>query len=136
MGRIEDFQEFRTRMNERILAADHRAIKRFYSVDTLTFEAGALDRRTKELLGLCASLVLRCDDCVTYHLLQCKELGLSDAEIYDTCSVALTVGGSIVVPHLRRAAAVLEEWNERRPDADAPSAPHTRAEPRSKDSEK
>jgi AhpD family alkylhydroperoxidase len=109
MGRIEDFNEFRQKMNERILAADHRAVKRFFSVDTLTYEPGALDRRTKEMLGLCASLVLRCDDCITYHLLQCKDLEVSDAEIYDVFSVALVVGGSIVVPHLRRAVAVLEE---------------------------
>jgi len=111
MGRIEDFEEFRERMNERILAADNRAIKRFYGVDTLTYEPGALDRRTKEMLGLATSMVLRCDDCVTYHLLKCKELSVSDAELFDIFSVALTVGGSIVIPHLRRAVAVLEEWN-------------------------
>ena len=113
MGRIDEFEQFRAKMNEKVLGTGNRAIRRFYSVDTLTYEPGALDRRTKELLGLCASLVLRCDDCVTYHLLQCKELGISDAEIHDACSVALTVGGSIVIPHLRRAAAVLEEWEER-----------------------
>ncbi|MDM7914958.1 MAG: carboxymuconolactone decarboxylase family protein [Candidatus Eisenbacteria bacterium] len=113
MGRIEEFEAFRARMNEKILAADNRAIKRFYGVDTLAYETGVLDRRTKEMLGLCASLVLRCDDCVTYHLLECKKLGVGDAEIFDVCSVSLVVGGSIVVPHLRRAVAVLEEWNER-----------------------
>jgi AhpD family alkylhydroperoxidase len=113
MGRIDDFNEFRTRMNERILAADHRAVKRFFSVDTLTYETGTLDRKTKEMLGLSASMVLRCDDCITYHLLQCKELGVSDAELYDVFSVSLVVGGSIVIPHLRRAVAVLEEWQEK-----------------------
>lgn len=115
MGRIDEFNEFRTKMNERILAADHRAVKRFFSVDTLTYETGTLDRKTKEMLGLSASMVLRCDDCITYHLLQCKELGVSDAELYDVFSVSLVVGGSIVIPHLRRAVAVLEEWHEKHP---------------------
>lgn len=114
MGRIDEFEDFRARMNERILAADHRAIKRFFGVDTLTYEAGALDAPTKELLGLCASMVLRCDDCVAYHLLRCKELDVGDDALYDAFAVALTVGGSIVVPHLRRAVALLEEWHARR----------------------
>jgi AhpD family alkylhydroperoxidase len=110
MGRIEDFNDFRTKMNDKILAADNRTIKRFFGVDTLTYETGALDARTKELLGLCASMVLRCDDCITYHLLKCKDLEVSDDELYDLFSVSLTVGGSIVIPHIRRAVAVLEEW--------------------------
>jgi len=109
MGRIEEFTQFRTRMNEKILAANHRATKRFFGIDTLTYEPDALDRRTKELLALVASLVLRCDDCVTYHLLECRKLGVSDAELRDALSVGLTVGGSIVIPHLRRAYAVMEE---------------------------
>jgi len=113
MGRIDEFETFRARMNERILATDHRAIKRFFGVDTLTYEAGALDVRTKELLGLCASMVLRCDDCIAYHVLRCKELGVGDDELHDAFSVALTVGGSIVVPHLRRAVALLDEWHAR-----------------------
>ncbi len=111
MARIDEFNEFRARMNDRILEADHRAIRRFFSVDTLTYETGALDRKTKEMLGLAASMVLRCDDCITYHLLQCKDLGVTDGELYDVFSVSLVVGGSIVVPHLRRAVAVLEEWH-------------------------
>jgi len=111
MGRIEEFNEFRERMNERIMATDHRAIKRFLGVDTLTYETGTLDRKTKEMLGLAASMVLRCDDCITYHLLKCKELAVSDAQLYEVFSVSLTVGGSIVIPHLRRAVAVLEEWH-------------------------
>ncbi len=113
MGRIEEFEEFRTKMNEKILNADNRAIKRFFGVDTLTYETGALDQKTKELLGLAASMVLRCDDCITYHLLQCKKIGVTDPELYDAFSVSLTVGGSIVIPHLRRAVAVLEEWRDR-----------------------
>ncbi|MBP1657915.1 MAG: carboxymuconolactone decarboxylase family protein, partial [Bacteroidetes bacterium] len=106
--RVEEFNDFRTRMNERILATDHRAIKRFFGVDTLTYEAGALDVRTKELLGLVASTVLRCDDCVAYHIQRCKEEGITDAELMDAFSVALVVGGTIVIPHLRRAVAFLD----------------------------
>lgn len=113
MGRIDDFNEFRTRMNEKIMAADNRAVKRFFGVDTLTYETGVLDRKTKEMLGLSASMVLRCDDCITYHLIQCKEQGVTDAELYDIFSVSLVVGGSIVIPHMRRAVAVLEEWNRK-----------------------
>ena len=108
---MEEFNAFRAKMNERILAADHRAMKRFFGVDTLTYERGSLDVRTKEMLGLVASMVLRCDDCVSYHIIQCKEEGVSDAELFDVFSVALTVGGSIVIPHLRRAVAFLDEYN-------------------------
>lgn len=111
-GRVEEFNEFRTRMNHRILEADNRAIKRFFGVDTLTYEPGALDVRTKEMLGLVASMVLRCDDCVSYHVQRCKEEGVADAELHDVFSVALVVGGSIVIPHLRRAVAFLDEWNQ------------------------
>jgi AhpD family alkylhydroperoxidase len=110
-SRLQEFQEFRARMNERILGIDNRAIKRFFGVDTLTYEPGALDAKTKEMLGLVASMVLRCDDCVSYHILQCKNEGVTDEEMYDIFSVALTVGGSIVIPHLRRAVAFLDEAN-------------------------
>jgi AhpD family alkylhydroperoxidase len=109
--RLKEFQTFRKKMNDRILAQDHRAIKRFFSVDTLTYEKGKLDIRTKEMLGLVSSMVLRCDDCVSYHILQCREAGVTDAELFDVFSVALTVGGSIVIPHLRRAVAFLDEVN-------------------------
>ena len=106
---LEAFRHFREKMNAAILAADHLTIKRFFALDTKAYEDGALPARTKELLGLVASLVLRCDDCVTYHLVRCREEGVSDAELYDAFSVALVVGGSIVIPHLRRAVALLEE---------------------------
>jgi AhpD family alkylhydroperoxidase len=109
--RVKEFNEFRAAMNARILAADHRAIKRFMGVDTLTYEPGALDVKTKEMLGLVASMVLRCDDCISYHVQQCKQEGVSDGELYDIFSVALVVGGSIVIPHLRRAVAFLDELN-------------------------
>ena len=108
-GRVKEFNEFRSKMNQRILEADNRTIKRFFGVDTLAYEPGALDVRTKEMLGLVASIVLRCDDCVSYHVQRCKEVGVTDAELHEVFSVALVVGGSIVVPHLRRAVAFLDE---------------------------
>src|SRR5512140_901241 len=108
-GRVKEFNEFRKKMNERILGTDNRAIKRFFSVDTLTYEPGALDARTKEMLGLVASMVLRCDDCISYHIIQCKKEGVTDQEMFEIFSVALTVGGSIVIPHLRRGVAFLDE---------------------------
>jgi AhpD family alkylhydroperoxidase len=110
--RVTEFNAFRSRMNERILGEDHRAIKRFFGVDTLTYEPGALDAKTKELLGLVASMVLRCDDCVSYHIIQSKELGVTDKELFDVFSVALTIGGSIVIPHLRRAVDFLDQYNQ------------------------
>jgi AhpD family alkylhydroperoxidase len=114
MGKgVEEFTEFRERMNKRILGTDNRSIKRFFSVDTLTYEPGALDVRTKEMLGLVASLVLRCDDCVSYHLQRCRKEGVTEAELYDVFSVGLVVGGSIVIPHLRRAVAFLDELKEK-----------------------
>jgi AhpD family alkylhydroperoxidase len=106
---IEEFQQFRRAMNERILEADNLEIKRFFALDSRTYSAGALDVRTKELMGLVASMVLRCDDCVTYHLTRCVEEGLSDEELFESFSVGLVVGGSIVIPHLRRAVATLDE---------------------------
>lgn len=112
-SRVKDFQTFREKMNERILSVDNRAIKRFFGVDTLTYEPGKLDAKTKEMLGLVASMVLRCDDCVSYHLIQCKDHGVTEDEFFDIFSVALVVGGSIVVPHLRRAVAFLDELNKK-----------------------
>ena len=112
-SRVEEFNEFRSMMNRRILGIDNRAIKRFFGVDTLTYEPGALDAKTKEMLGLVASMVLRCDDCISYHIQQCKKEGVTDAEMHDIFSVALVVGGSIVIPHMRMAVAFLDELNER-----------------------
>jgi AhpD family alkylhydroperoxidase len=109
--RLEEFRRFRERMNERILEAGNLEIKRFFALDTRCYEPGALDVKTKELLGLVASMVLRCDDCVTYHLVRCKEEGVSDAELFETFNVGLVVGGSIVIPHLRRAVDMLDRLN-------------------------
>jgi AhpD family alkylhydroperoxidase len=111
-NRVQEFNEFRGKMNKRILDVDNRAIKRFFGVDTLTYEAGALDAKTKEMLGLVASMVLRCDDCISYHIQQCRREGVADAEMFDIFGVALVVGGSIVIPHLRRAVEFLDELNE------------------------
>ena len=106
---LEAFRHFREKMNASILAADNLTINRFFALDTRAYEAGALPAKTKELLGLVASMVLRCDDCVTYHVVRCREEGVTDPEFYDAFAVALIVGGSIVIPHLRRAVARLEE---------------------------
>lgn len=108
MNRIEAFRERRARHNERVFETDHLGIKRFFRLDSAAYEAGALDSRTKELLGLVASAVLRCDDCVDYHLDQCIESGVSDDELYDALNVALVVGGSIVIPHLRHAVESID----------------------------
>ena len=111
--RLDEFEAYRTRMNERILSIDHLGIKRFFSLDTQAYSDGALDARTKELLGLTASLVLHCNDCIDYHVLQCVQAGWSDAELYEAFNVALVVGGSIVIPHLRHAVESLDLARER-----------------------
>ena len=109
-GKAKAFAEFRQKMNDRILAEDNRVIKRMFSLDNLTYrEEGELDTRTKELMGLVASLVLRCDDCVSYHISQSLAVGASRKEIMETMSIGLVVGGSIVIPHMRRAVAFLDE---------------------------
>jgi AhpD family alkylhydroperoxidase len=106
--RIDEFQAYRQRMNARILEADHLGIKRFFNLDTNAYKDGALSGRTKELLGLVASAVLRCNDCIDYHLIQCVEAGFSDEEFYEALNVALVVGGSIVIPHLRHAFETID----------------------------
>ena len=111
MSRLEEFRVFRERMNERIRAANNLNINRFFTLDGKAYEDGALDARTKELAGLSASLVLRCDDCIGYHVIRCKELGVTDEELFEVLNVGLIVGGSIVIPHLRRAVDLLDEIN-------------------------
>jgi AhpD family alkylhydroperoxidase len=106
---IDEFNEYRRAMNERLFASDHLGIKRFFALDHQAYQAGALDEKTLELLGLVASLVLRCDDCITYHVLQCVERGVGKEEFMDTFNVALVVGGSITIPHLRRAVERMDE---------------------------
>ncbi|ATB57630.1 alkylhydroperoxidase [Xanthomonas citri pv. fuscans] len=107
--RLREFTQFRQRMNQRILAEPNQVVRRFFALDTQTYQAGALDVKTKELLGLVASMVLRCDDCISYHVAQCREAGVSRDEFFETFSVGLVVGGSIVIPHLRRAVDFLDQ---------------------------
>ena len=106
--RLDDFRDYRKRMNERILGAGHLGINRFFNLDTAAYNDGALPGKTKELLGLVASAVLRCNDCIDYHLIQCVEAGWNDEELTDALNVALVVGGSIVIPHLRHAMETID----------------------------
>ncbi len=106
---MDEFDRYRADMNEKLLGANHLGIKRFFALDTQAYEDGALDKKTKELLGLTASIVLRCDDCITYHLKQCFTAGVTRPEFLDAFNVALIVGGSITIPHLRRAIDRLDQ---------------------------
>jgi AhpD family alkylhydroperoxidase len=105
---VNDFNAYRAKMNERILAEDNLVLKRLFNLDTNTYQDGALSSKTKEMLGLVASMVLRCDDCVKYHLEKCHQLGVTRAEVFEIFSVANIVGGTIVIPHTRRA---VEFWD-------------------------
>ena len=110
MGKlIEDFEAYRTKMNDRIMETSNTNIKRFFALDTTTYADGALDVKTKEMLGLVASMVLRCDDCIKYHLGKCHEAGVNHDEMNEVFMIANLVGGSIVIPHYRRA---VEYWDE------------------------
>ena len=112
--RLDRFDAYRARMNARILdEGSHLGIKRFFNLDTAAYRDGALDGKTKELLGLVASAVLRCNDCIDYHLEQCAEAGWTEAEVEDALNVALVVGGSIVIPHLRHAVETMDLLKER-----------------------
>ena len=108
MSLVEEFNAYRAEMNDRILAQDNKVMKRFFNLDTNAYQDGALDKKTKELLGLVASMVLRCDDCIRYHLGKCYELGVNRAEVFEVFSIANIVGGSICIPHTRR---VVEYWD-------------------------
>lgn len=107
--RIEEFKKRREALNKKILARENKNIKRFFGIDSAVYRSGALDAKTKELLGLTASVVLRCDDCITYHLIRCAEAKVTDAELDEALAVTLVAGGSITIPHLRRA---YDLWNE------------------------
>jgi AhpD family alkylhydroperoxidase len=110
MGKLmDDFNDYRKRMNEKILASDNKVMKRIYSVDTLAYQDGALSAKVKEMLGLATSMVLRCDDCIKFHLGKCFEEGVTTEEIFEIFSIANLVGGTIVIPHTRRA---VEYWEE------------------------
>ena len=109
---VQEFNDYRTRMNAVILGKNNLVMKRLWNLDTNTYEAGALDVKTKELLGLVASMVLRCDDCIKYHLGKSHELGISTDQMYEVFAVANIVGGTIVIPHTRRAAEYWEALQE------------------------
>jgi AhpD family alkylhydroperoxidase len=106
---VTEFNEYRSKMNGKILAADNIVIKRLFNLDTNAYQEGALDIKTKELLGLVASMVLRCDDCIKYHLQRCHEEGINKEELFEAFSIANIVGGTIVIPHLRKA---VEFWEQ------------------------
>ena len=106
---LANFQKFRTELNDEILTCGHLGMKRFFALDHQAYEAGVLPTKMKELLGLVASTVLRCDDCITYHLVRCGEEGWKREEVIDALNVALIVGGSIAIPHVRRAFARMRE---------------------------
>jgi len=105
---VEEFNSYREKMNERILSQDNKFMKRFYNLDTNAYQEGALPMKTKELMGLVASMVLRCDDCIRYHVGTLHELGMTQEELFEVFSIANLVGGSICIPHTRRA---LEYWD-------------------------
>jgi AhpD family alkylhydroperoxidase len=109
MDAVKKFNDYRSMMNEKILASDNLIIKRIFNLDTNAYQEGVLDVKSKELIGLTCSLVLRCDDCVKYHLGKCHDVGLTSAEVQEAMGIATLIGGTIVVPHLRRA---FEFWEE------------------------
>jgi AhpD family alkylhydroperoxidase len=106
---MDEFDRYRSDMNEKLVDSGHLGIKRFFALDTQAYEDGALDKRTKELMGLVGSVVLRCDDCITYHVKQCAANGVTREQFMDAFNVALVVGGSITIPHLRRAVEKLDQ---------------------------
>jgi len=106
---LNEFNDYRQKMNEKILAADDKTIKRIFNADTNAYMPGSLDVKTKEMLGLVSSMVLRCDDCIKYHLIKCHENGVTTQELFEIFGIANLVGGTIVVPHTRRA---VEFWEE------------------------
>jgi len=108
-NQVKEFNDYRTKMNEVILGKDNLVIKRLFNLDTQTYSEGALNVKTKEMLGLVASMVLRCDDCIKYHLEKCHQQGCTTEEIYEIFAVANIVGGTIVIPHTRRGAEFWEE---------------------------
>ena len=116
---VKEFNDYRTKMNDVILSKNNKVMKRLWNLDTNTYEEGALNSKTKEMLGLVSSMVLRCDDCIKYHLGKCLEEGVTTDELYEIFAVANIVGGTIVIPHTRRAAEYWEELNAQTQNAKA-----------------
>ena len=111
MNKVEEFNEYRVTMNEKILGANNKVIKRIFNVDTNAYMEGALSVKTKEMLGLVSSMVLRCDDCIKYHVEKCHEANITKEELFEVFAIANVVGGTIVIPHMRRAVEFWEELN-------------------------
>ena len=113
MNIVEEFNDYRSRMNARLLDLDDKIIKRIFNLDTNAYQAGSLSKTTKELIGLSNSMVLRCDDCVKYHLQKCYELQITEKEVFEALSIATLIGGTIVIPHLRRATEFWDKLNSK-----------------------
>ena len=109
---VDEFNSYRKKMNDRILETGNLGIKRFFNLDTAVYQDGALDRKTKEMMGLAASMVLRCDDCIRYHAQECHRAGVTREQFEEIFSVSVIVGGSIVIPHLRRAVEFIDALAE------------------------
>jgi AhpD family alkylhydroperoxidase len=107
MNKVEEFNEYRAKMNDKIVGSNNKILKRIFNLDTNAFAEGSVDKKTKEMIGLSSSLVLRCDDCVRYHLGKCYEMGVTEEQVFEIFSIANLIGGTIVIPHLRRA---VEYW--------------------------
>ncbi|WP_296618439.1 carboxymuconolactone decarboxylase family protein [Marivirga sp.] len=107
MNKVEEFNEYRAKMNDKIVGSNNKILKRIFNLDTNAFAEGSVDKKTKEMIGLSSSMVLRCDDCVRYHLGKCYEMGVTEEQVFEVFSIANLIGGTIVIPHLRRA---VEYW--------------------------
>lgn len=116
MNKVEEFNEYRAKMNDKIVGSNNKILKRIFNLDTNAFAEGSVDKKTKEMIGLSSSMVLRCDDCVRYHLGKCFELGVTDEQVFEIFSIANLIGGTIVIPHLRRAIEFWEYLKENEND--------------------
>ncbi|SMG52252.1 alkylhydroperoxidase AhpD family core domain-containing protein [Marivirga sericea] len=112
MNKVEEFNEYRAKMNDKIVGSNNKILKRIFNLDTNAFAEGSVDKKTKEMIGLSSSMVLRCDDCVRYHLGKCFELGVTEEQVFEVFSIANLIGGTIVIPHLRRAVEYWEYLKE------------------------
>jgi len=112
MNKVEEFNEYRAKMNDKIVGSNNKILKRIFNLDTNAFAEGSVDKKTKEMIGLSSSMVLRCDDCVRYHLGKCYELGVTEEQVFEVFSIANLIGGTIVIPHLRRAVEYWEYLKE------------------------
>jgi AhpD family alkylhydroperoxidase len=112
MNKVEEYNEYRAKMNDKIVGSNNKILKRIFNLDTNAFAEGSVDKKTKEMIGLSSSMVLRCDDCVRYHLGKCFEMGVTEEQVFEIFSIANLIGGTIVIPHLRRAVEYWEYLKE------------------------